>query len=105
MNEKIVFDPALGITPAQFVAAWNDNPAYVSQGAARVEATETAKSMDLASTGLAVVSNIAIGLLTSLIYDLVKGVLAERNEETQIQVQEVPQPDGTTLLVVLVEKG
>ncbi|MEM7537289.1 MAG: hypothetical protein AAF639_34275 [Chloroflexota bacterium] len=104
MSERIVLDPALGITPVQFVEVWNSNSVYANEGTAHVDATATPKSMDLAVAGYAVVSGIAFGLLTNLTYDLIKAALAGRKKQTQFTVREVPQNDGTKLLVVVVEK-
>ena len=62
-----------------------------------------ARARVLAEAGLMVVSGIAIGLLTNLIQQLIDEVMAER--KPKYTVQEVPQSDGTKLLVVVVEKA
>lgn len=103
MDEKIVFDPKLGLTSGEFVQAWNDT--YTNQGTARVGEVDGLEAFDLATAGLAIVTGIATGLLTSLTYDLIKHMLAQRQAPPQFNIQVVEQPDGTKLIVVVIEKS
>ena len=97
----IVFSPAVGLTAAEVATAWNRAPARAAQTPARVEQTSAEHYDPLVDAGYLVVSGIAINLLSSLIYDLIKEVFAEkRRPPLQVRVVAAPQPDGSTLLIV-----
>ena len=100
MDETIVvLTPALGLTAAELAAAWNSAPDRT--GAVRVEPPPAAHYDPLVDAGYLVVSGIAVNLLSSLIYDLIKEVFAEkRRPPIQVRVSAAPQPDGSTLLIV-----
>lgn len=103
MEQKIALDPALGLRPADLVAAWNANPTTAAHGRARVEAAPPGQFMDFAEMGFMVVSSLSIGLLTNYLYDLIKDAFADKPAPT-IALHPVKQPDGSTVIVVVVEK-
>lgn len=103
MAQKIALDPALGLTPAQLAAAWNANPTTAAHGPARTEAAPPGQFTNFAEIGFMVVSSLSIGLLTNYLYDLIKGVFADKPAPT-IAIHPVKQPDGSTVIVVVVEK-
>lgn len=95
----IVFSPAVGLTAAEVAAAWNRAPDRT--GAVRVEQPPAAHYDPLVDAGYLVVSGIAVNLLSSLIYDLIKEVFAEkRRSPIRVSVSAALQPDGSTLLIV-----
>ena len=53
-----------------------------------------------------VVSSIAVNLLSSLAYDMIKALLAEKRRPltTTLRVVITPQPDGSTVLVITGEE-
>ena len=103
MEQKIAFDPALGLTAADLAAAWNTNPTTAAHGPARTEAAPPGQFMDFAEMGFMVVSSIAVNLLSSYLYDLIKNAFADRPAPT-IAVHQIDQPDGEKLVVVVMEK-
>jgi|GEM_PF-4940762 len=102
-DTMIVLSPTLGLTPDEVAAAWNaghgqDAPARVQQS--------SAESFDLAGIGFVVISGIAINLLSTLIYDTVKSVFAEKHRPPpalRITVSP-PQPDGRITIVIAEER-
>ena len=95
----IAIDPNLGLSPAALAAAWNTNPTMAANGVISVNPLPS-KGFDLASVGLDIVTNLAVGLLTNYLYDLIKGTFAERPQSQAFTVQQHEQPDGTKLIVV-----
>jgi len=104
MEQKIALDPALGLRPADLVAAWNANPTTVAHGRARVEAAPPGQFMDFAEMGFMVVSSIALNLLSSVLYDLIKDAFADK-PAPPVVIHPVEQRDGSTVIVVVVEKS
>ena len=103
MEQKIAFDPALGRSAADLGAAWNGNPTTAAHGRARVEPAQPGQFMDFADVGFMVVSSIALNLLSSYLYDLIKDAFADKPAPT-IVIHPVEQPNGEKLVVVVVEK-
>lgn len=103
MAQKIALDPALGLTPAQLAMAWNANPITIAYGPARTEAPPPGQFMDFADMGFLVVSSIALNLLSSVLYDLIKDTFADKPAPT-VAIHTVEQPNGEKLVVVVVEK-
>ena len=103
MEQKIALDPALGLRTADLVAAWNANPTTAAHGQARTEAALPGQFMDFADMGFMVVSSIALNLLSSYLYDLIKDAFANKPVPT-IAIHPVEQADGSTVIVVVVEK-
>ncbi|MCB0060481.1 MAG: hypothetical protein KDE19_00125 [Caldilineaceae bacterium] len=99
-TQPIALDPALGLDPITLAAAWNSNPATAAHGTLQLTDTPT-KGFDLAATGLVFVGGLATGLLTNYIYDLIKGTFAERDQAPPFTVQQIDQPDGTKIIVVI----
>ena len=104
MEQKIALDPALGLTAAELAAVWNANPTTAAHGRARTEAVPPGQFMDFAKAGFLVVSSISLGLLTNYIYDLIKDAFADKPAPA-IAVHQLDQPDGSKLVVVVVEKA
>lgn len=100
MAQKIALDPALGLTPAALAAAWNANPATAAHGPARTESAPPGQFMDFAEMGFLVVSSIALNLLSSYLYDLIKDTFAGQPAPT-VAIHEVPQPDGSKIIIIV----
>jgi hypothetical protein len=103
MEQKIALDPALGLRTADLVAAWNANPTTATHGPARTEAAPPGQFMDFADMGFMVVSNIALSLLSSYLYDLIKDAFADKPAPT-VAIHQVEQSTGEKVVVVVVEK-
>ena len=113
---KITFAPELNLTAADFAESWNE----IEQCREVAEAyTETAAQQDfeLVSAGvlLAALKFVAGTTVTVTINELIKLAIAEYSKKRQvatnppppalehIEVREIPQPDGTKLLVVVIK--
>lgn len=99
MDQRIVLAPELGISADDFAAAWNAWPAYVKLGSARTEKLPP-QAFDPFTSGIAF--GIVIGLATNLARDF----LYDRGNSpsADIIVTPLPQPDGTTRLIVHVKQ-
>jgi len=98
MPTSILLHPDLGVSPEEFVAAWNG----------RAEAHELAQAslerQPQASFGfgevVAMLSGVAIGVATNALYDLIKETILMRGVRKRIEVVERVLPDGTRVITV-----
>ena len=110
----LALDARLGLSPADFVALWNADPAAREVGTAALEqAVPKGFDVGLAAIALQVVGNIALGVISNVIYDLLKQAVARARERDAaaavtppelIDVQEIALPDGNRLLIVKVRE-
>ncbi|RKZ51460.1 MAG: hypothetical protein DRR16_25325 [Candidatus Parabeggiatoa sp. nov. 3] len=113
---QIRFDPRLEINPADFVAAWNDSADYKTVAEAQTDSAAVDFDSS-AAKALTLLCGIAIGVTTNTVYDLIKSIvinlptvqktlatqtLPERTEF--VDIQQIEQPDGTTLLIVIMKE-
>lgn len=109
MDFEIVLAAEIGLTSSQFVTAWNHDPRCRATAEARVEAvTAVGYFLDpaLVAAGVAVLGSVASGVSAAIIYDLIKGALADRGIRKRTSIVELKGPDGSRLLVVtVVEEG
>jgi hypothetical protein len=95
----IILDPQLGITPAQFAAAWNNHPEAAAHGSAHTEPTRSGAYDSLLGASELIVI-IGTGILTNLIWDVIKSVALTQGVKPPGQPIELPQPDHTRLIVI-----
>jgi Asp-tRNA(Asn)/Glu-tRNA(Gln) amidotransferase B subunit len=114
MNDyQIRFSPQLEIKPADFVAAWNDT--QVCRAVAEAKINTSAKTYDVASA-ITLLSGIARGVATNMIYDLIKQAVINQvavqhllkkrglpKHTDSISVQTVEQSDGSQMLIVVIK--
>lgn len=102
----VVVDPGLGVSAEQFAAAWNVDPDAAGRGVARVEpAAERAFVPGLVEW---VVLPLAVNLLSSAVYDVIKRVATRnsgrrkevRREVSEVEVVEFTSAGGDRVLVV-----
>ena len=108
MEQRIILDPALGLSPTQLAAAWNANPTTATHGLAQVRATPPGHFMGANDLGYLIIgglSGISLNLLSSYLYDLIKAALAGNNKAapSKITLQQIDQSDGSKITVVTVE--
>ena len=100
---QIALDPQLGIAPDDFVVAWNQNETALEAG--RVGLSQTMRStFDPGTAALLLTTAIGItsGVLTSLIYDIIKEkVLPQKQPEVRQQTL----PDGTKVIIVTLRES
>ena len=99
----IALSPALGLSPSEFVTAWNEEEEYRAVAAARLvpPASQQYDFNLFADIVLALVINLA----SSTVYDLIKKALAKRGvPRKHIHIEALQKPDGTRFLVVDVDE-
>jgi hypothetical protein len=102
---RVALSPELNLDAEAFVDAWNEFPASRDVSKARVEAPTGRQFDPLIASGLAVLGSVATGLLTSVLYDLIKQTLARKGVHKETEITQLKQPDGTELLVVKIKEG
>lgn len=98
MDYQLALPPNLN--PADFVAAWNDNPACRTAAEARLAVLPPAQFDPTLTGAAAVLSAVALGVASNALYDLIKAVLIQQGVRRQTEIVELQQPDGTRVLVV-----
>jgi hypothetical protein len=101
MDYQIALPPTLPVTPAHFVAAWNQDRATQDAGTAKVVQPSTAQYEPV--TMGAVLVSIAAGVATSALYDLIKHLLIKEGVQQRIEIQQIPNPSGDPTLVVTIK--
>ncbi len=101
MDYKIALDPSLGLKAEEFVKRWNSSEDHNKVAKAHLEEGK-GELLDPATTTLAVLGGVAIGVMTNALYDLIKKLVAK--EKSKLSYQLIEQPDGTKLIVVTKEK-
>lgn len=109
----LALDARLGLSPADFVALWNADPAAREVGTAALEqAVPKGFDAGLAAIALQVAGSVALGVISNVIYDLLKQAVARAHARDAapitppelIDVQEIALPDGNRLLIVKVRE-
>src|SRR5262249_40728191 len=76
---RLALDPALGVRPEDFIAAWNAAPACRAQGEAQLSRSAGGTAQYDLGTGLLIVlGGIGTNLASNVLYDLIKRALAAR---------------------------
>ncbi len=108
MNYKIVLPSELGISPNDFISAWNDTPECRDVAMAHsFEPPMKTRSFDptLLTGALAVLGSVAASLGTNALYDLIKQALTRKGVKKQTEITQIEHPDGTrTLIVKIIEE-
>lgn len=96
---QIALSPEFGISPADFVASWNEEAEVRANGEARLaEATSKGYIEPITTT---IVIGVVTGIAANAIYDLVKKILAKKGlHTTHTHFEELNMPDGTHLVIV-----
>jgi hypothetical protein len=101
MTYHIALDPQLAVSPAEFVAEWNQTPDCLAVGKAYRSAEASAEFDPLLQTAIVtVVGGLLVNIASNIFYDLIKEALARKGVTKQTEIIEVIQPDGTRLVVV-----
>ena len=105
MEYQLVFARDLNVTPADFVAAWNEEVSTQEVAEAQLIPSPT-KSFNapVVDIVLLVVNSVVLPIGTSALYELIKSVvIKEKKDEHRhkhTKITQVDQPDGTHLLVI-----
>src|SRR2546422_9198522 len=105
---QVVFSPELGLPPADFARAWNEDSDASSKAQAHL-ATDGAKGFD-PTLAMAVDLLIALGvnITSSALYDLIKAIIVKKSAHKpprHIHIREHKKPDGPSILVVDIDEG
>ncbi|MBI4321701.1 MAG: hypothetical protein HY675_24670 [Chloroflexi bacterium] len=102
MDYPVAFEPDLGLTAADFVAAWNDFPTCTERAKARCdEAVSIYADLGLALDGVAILNGAVGSITAAILYDLAKAALARRgiNTPKSTEVVDIKCPDGSSIFV------
>ena len=99
MEYQLALPPDLGLSPADFVAAWDASAECRSIAQASLSSSTGAQYDPLLVGALALLSTVGIGVATNALYDLIKQVLTTKGVHTQTRIVKIDQPDGTQIVV------
>lgn len=108
MDYQIALDPDLGLSPADFAAAWNETEAATTTATITLASSDSKSYFDPVTTTIIVtaVSTIGLGVVTNAIYDVLKAALVKKGKpHKRTKITHLKQPDGTELLVIDGEEG
>ncbi len=106
MQYQLALDPALGLTPQDFAAAWNASPERRQAARVQVEAgtaTQFDPSLGAAAVTLVVIP-LLVGMLSSALFALIEEVLADKGVRRKVHYQEITAPDGTRIIAISIEE-
>jgi hypothetical protein len=103
MEYQILLAPDLDLSPAGFVASWNEEAAAYNLPQARLMPAAS-KQYDQALLD-AIVLSVTTGVASSALYDLIKRVVAKKKGgHTRTHIEERKKADGSQLLVVDIDE-
>jgi hypothetical protein len=103
MEYHVALSPELGLSPEQFVAAWNATADCQAAAEASVTSPRSAQfDPTLLGVTLTVASSLALGVASNALYDLIPQLLAGQGVRKRTEILQVEQPDGSRLLVVTI---
>jgi hypothetical protein len=111
---KITFAPELNISAADFAESWNTLEQCRTVAEATTE-TATQQDFELISAGVLAGLTFVAGIAATALNELIKQTIAEYFKKRQaannppptptaIEIQQIEQPDGTKLLIVLIKQ-
>lgn len=96
---QIVLSPDLGLRPADFVTAWNEETEARTMAEARL-AVSPSEHYD-PTLLVTILLTVATGAASNVLSDLILRVVdKKKNTHTHTRIVEQKQPDGSRLLVV-----
>ena len=107
MPTYIALDPKLGLSAADFVAAWNRSEYKDAYGPAAVEEAQ-AKSFftpEITVALIAAAATIPATIIANLVSDLLRQEVIEANKPAKVTVTTIETPDGEPLFVVRSEES
>lgn len=102
---EIVLSPDLGISPADFAAAWNETAEAHNIGEARV-AVAKGEQFDLTLLATILIS-VGTGAVSNIISELIMKVFEKRGapKHKHTHIEHVKKPDGSETFVVDIDEG
>lgn len=105
MEYQVALSPELGLSPQDFADAWNKTPECRAVAQAKLSQPARAQfDPTVMAAVLTVVSGVAGGIASNILYDMIKERLAEQGVRKRTEIVEMVQPDGSRLLVVTIRE-
>jgi hypothetical protein len=100
----IALSPDLGLSPADFVTAWNEDTAARTHGETQL-AEPTGKEYYDAALANEIILSLTTGIVGNALYDLIKSVLVKKGvHKKHTHIQETKKRDGTRLLIIDIDE-
>jgi hypothetical protein len=100
----IALSPDLGLSPADFVAAWNEDAQARTNGETQL-ADATGKEYYAAALANEIILSLTTGIAGNALYDLIKAVLLKKGvHKKHTHIQETKKRGGTRLLIIDVDE-
>ncbi|OQW90542.1 MAG: hypothetical protein BWK79_19590 [Beggiatoa sp. IS2] len=111
-NYQLIFAHELGINPAEFVETWNAEHRELAEAQTMATQRTDFTVEPTAMTASAILISFALGIGVHAVYDLVKHatirVIQRKSKSSthysDVELQEIPQPDGSRLLIVKIKE-
>lgn len=103
MEYQVILAPGLGITPHQFVAAWNAEAETQTQAQASLTRPQQ-QGYTFGELLIAVLTTLGGGIPTNALYDLIKALVVKKSGKKHVKLTELHQSDGTHMVVVEYEE-
>jgi hypothetical protein len=106
MEYQLALPPDLGLDPDDIVSAWNAAPERRALAEVRLAPSAGVAAFDpfLLAGAITVISTVATGVLTNVLSEQIKQLLAKKGSHAHTEIVEVELPDGKRLLVVRTEE-
>ena len=99
---QIALSPDLGISPDDFLEAWNED-AETRNLSEAYPMSSAGKSFDPTLIAGIMIS-VGSGVASNVVYDLVKKVLDKKGVSKHTHIEQMKKSDGTSLLVVDIDE-
>jgi hypothetical protein len=104
MEYQLIFLPGLDLTPADFVAVWNEEATSQEAAQAILITDETKTYNPLVDLVSLVLTTVGLGLGTNALYDLIKKAFEKKGQKKHIKITKLDQPDGTHFLTIDIDE-
>jgi len=104
MEYQIALSRNLGLSPTDFVTAWNENPDTRTAAEASLSEASSASYNPLLDATMAFLGTVGSGVTISVLSDLIKQLLAKKDIHKHTRITEMKKPDGTHTLVIDIEE-
>ena len=104
MEYQIAFAPELDLSPADFVAAWNEDPESRAKAEACLDSAGVRAYDPFVAGAIAVLVTLGGGVATNALYDLLKQLFVKRGEHRHIRITTVKKPDGSEIQIIDIDQ-
>jgi len=104
MEYQIALSPNLGLSPTDFITAWNEDPDTRTIAEASLFEASSASYNPLLDATMAILGTVSSGIAINVLSDLIKQLLAKKDIHKRTRITEVKKPDGTHILIIDTEE-